>query len=183
MAAPKIFQTVPNSSKKPAGPFGGAKAIFVKLTNCDSHDTARCGMLSNAVPKPGFNSPAIVAGLGARSRIQRETAKSSEPFCCYSGCRTGGGPGFPPRTRRRSLIICPETARTGAPPKVELRRSGDCGMDTPAITGRQPPVLPASPAPRPNQPRLIEASAVGRNLPPAAKARHLAELIKSARPG
>src|ERR1700730_10774834 len=69
-------------------------------------------MLSNAVPKSGFNSPAIVAGLGARSRIQRETAKNSEPFCCYSGCRTDGGPGFPPRTRRRSLIICPETART-----------------------------------------------------------------------
>ena len=72
---------------------------------------------------------------------------------------------------------------TGAPPKVEVSRSGDCGMDTPAITGRQPSVLPASPAPRPNQPRLIEASAVGRNLPPAAKARHLAELIKSAPPG
>jgi hypothetical protein len=69
---------------------------------------------------------------------------------------------------------------TGTPPKVEVSRSGDCGMDTPAITGRQPSVLPASPAPRPNQPRLIEASAVGRNLPPAAKARHLAELIKSA---
>jgi hypothetical protein len=72
---------------------------------------------------------------------------------------------------------------TGAPPKVEVSRSGDCGMDTPAITGRQPSVLPASPAPRPNQPRLIEASAGGRNLPPAAKARHLAELIKSAPPG
>jgi hypothetical protein len=71
---------------------------------------------------------------------------------------------------------------TGAP-KVEVSRSGDCGMDTPAITGRQPSVLPASPAPRPNQPRLIEASAVGRNLPPAAKVRHLAELIKSAPPG
>ena len=72
---------------------------------------------------------------------------------------------------------------TGAPPKVEVSRSGDCGMDTPAITGRQPSVLPASPAPRPNQPRLIEASAGGRNLPPAAKARHLAELIKSTSPG
>jgi hypothetical protein len=72
---------------------------------------------------------------------------------------------------------------TGAPPKVEVSRSGDCGMDTPAITGRQPSVLPVSPAPRPNQPRLIEASAGGRNLPPAAKARHLAELIKSAPPG
>jgi hypothetical protein len=72
---------------------------------------------------------------------------------------------------------------TGAPPKVEVSRSGDCGTGTPAITGRQPSVLPASLAPRPNQPRLIEASAVGKNLPPAAKVRHLAELIKSARPG
>ena len=72
---------------------------------------------------------------------------------------------------------------TGAPPKVEVKRSGDCGTGTPAIGGRQPSVLPAPPAPRPNQPRLIEASAVGKNLPPAAKVRHLAELIKSAPPG
>jgi hypothetical protein len=67
---------------------------------------------------------------------------------------------------------------TGAPHKVEVRRSGDCGTGTPAITGRQPSVLPAPPAPRPNQPRLIEASAEGKNLPPAARVRHLAELIK-----
>ena len=72
---------------------------------------------------------------------------------------------------------------TGAPPQVEVKRSGDCGTGTPAITGRQPSVLPASPAPPPNQPRLIEASGVGKNLPPAAKVRHLAELIKSAPPG
>lgn len=72
---------------------------------------------------------------------------------------------------------------TGAPPKVEVKRSGDCGTGTPAITGRQPSVLPAPFAPRPNQPRLIEASALGKNLPPAAKVRHLAELIKSAPPG
>jgi hypothetical protein len=72
---------------------------------------------------------------------------------------------------------------TGAPPKVEFKRSGDCGTGTPAITGRQPSVLPAPPAPRPNQPRLIEASAVGKNLPPAAEVRHLAELIKSVPPG
>ena len=71
---------------------------------------------------------------------------------------------------------------TGAPPKVEVSRSGDCGMGT-AIGGQQPSVFPALPAPRLNQPRLIEASAVGRNLPPAAKVRHLAELIKSAPPG
>ena len=36
---------------------------------------------------------------------------------------------------------------TGAPPKVEVKRSGDCGTGTPAITGRQPSVLPAPPAP------------------------------------
>jgi hypothetical protein len=69
---------------------------------------------------------------------------------------------------------------TGAPPKVEVERSGDCGTGTPAVTGRQPSALPA---PGPNQPRLIEASAVGKNLPPAAKVRHLAELIKSTPPG
>jgi hypothetical protein len=72
---------------------------------------------------------------------------------------------------------------TGAPPKVEVKRSGDCGTGTPAIGGRQPSVLPAPSAPRPNQPRLIEASAAGKNLPPAAKVRYLAELIKSAAPG
>ncbi|HEY4470724.1 MAG TPA: hypothetical protein VGN21_06085, partial [Stellaceae bacterium] len=57
---------------------------------------------------------------------------------------------------------------TGAPPKVEVKRSGDCGTGMPAIGGRQPSVLPTPSAPRPNQPRLIEASAVGKNLPPAA---------------
>ena len=72
---------------------------------------------------------------------------------------------------------------TGAPPKVEVKRSGDCGTGALAIGGREPSVLPAPPVPRPNQPRLIEASAVGKNLPPAAKVRHLAELIKSAPPG
>jgi hypothetical protein len=69
---------------------------------------------------------------------------------------------------------------TGAPPKVEVSRSGDCGTGTPAITGRQPSMLPAPPSsPRPNQPRIIEASAPGKNMPPAAKVRQLAELIKS----
>jgi hypothetical protein len=72
---------------------------------------------------------------------------------------------------------------TGAPPKVEVNRSGDCGTGTPAISGRQPSVLPAPPTPRPNQPRLIEAAAVGKTLPPAATVRHLAELIKSTPPG
>jgi hypothetical protein len=69
---------------------------------------------------------------------------------------------------------------TGAPPKVEVKRSGDCGTAMPAIG---PSVLPAPSAPRPNQPRLIEAFAAEENLPPAAKVRHLAELIKSAPPG
>jgi hypothetical protein len=72
---------------------------------------------------------------------------------------------------------------TGAPPQVEVKRSGDCGPGMPAIGGRQPSMLPTPSAPRPNQPRLIEASAVGKNLPPAAKVRHLAELIKSTPPG
>jgi hypothetical protein len=69
---------------------------------------------------------------------------------------------------------------TGALPKVEVRRAGDCGAGTPAITGRQPPVLPAPSPSQPNRPRIIEASGVGKNLPPAAMVRHLAELIKSA---
>jgi hypothetical protein len=72
---------------------------------------------------------------------------------------------------------------TGAPPQVEVKRSGDCGTGMPAIGGRQPSMLPTPSAPRPNQPRLIEASAVGKNMPPAAKVRHLAELIKSTPPG
>jgi hypothetical protein len=72
---------------------------------------------------------------------------------------------------------------TGAPPKVEFKRSGDCGTGAPAITGRQPSALPTPSAPRPNQPRLIEASAVEKNLPTAAKVRHLSELIKSTPPG
>jgi hypothetical protein len=71
---------------------------------------------------------------------------------------------------------------TGAPPKVQVKRSGDCGTQTPTITGRQPSVLPAPAVRRPNQPRLIEASAVGKNLPPAAKVGRLAELIKAAPP-
>ena len=72
---------------------------------------------------------------------------------------------------------------TGAPPQVEVKRSGDCGPGMPAIGGRQPSMLPTPSAPRPNQPHLIEASAVGQNLPPAAKVRHLAMLIKSTPPG
>jgi hypothetical protein len=72
---------------------------------------------------------------------------------------------------------------TGAPPKVQLSRSGDCGASAPAIGGRQPSALPAPSPSAPNRPRIIEASATGKNLPPAAKARYLAELIKSTPPG
>ena len=68
---------------------------------------------------------------------------------------------------------------TGAPPKVQVSRSGDCAPGTPAIGGREPSVPPAAPPARPNQPRIIEASAVRKNLPPAAKVHNLAELIKS----
>jgi hypothetical protein len=68
---------------------------------------------------------------------------------------------------------------TSAPPKVETSRSGDCGTGAPAITGRQPSLLPTPMPIRPNQPRIIEASAVGENLPPAVKVRDLGQLIKS----
>jgi hypothetical protein len=69
---------------------------------------------------------------------------------------------------------------TGAPPKVEVSRSGDCGTGTPFVTGRQPSVLPPPLAPRTNQPRIIEASAAGKNSSTATQVRRLAELIKSA---
>ncbi len=68
---------------------------------------------------------------------------------------------------------------TGAPPQVRVSRSGDCGTGAPAITGRQPQMLPA-PAARPHQPRIIEASAAGKNSIPAGQIRQLAERIKSA---
>ena len=72
---------------------------------------------------------------------------------------------------------------TGAPPKVQVRRSGDCGASAPAIGGRQPSVLPAPSPATPNRPRIIEASAIGKHLPPAAKVRDLADLIKAAPAG
>ena len=87
---------------------------------------------------------------------------------------------------------------TGAPPQVKVRWSGDCSTGMPATTG-QPPVLQPTPVPRPHQaplietrsnglphaaprPRIIEASAAGNNLPPAAQVRRLAQLIKAAPP-
>jgi len=68
----------------------------------------------------------------------------------------------------------------GALPKVQMRRSGDCGPNQPATTGRQPSWAPAPPSSRPNSPRIIEASAAGRHSAPAAQVRHLAQLIKDA---
>jgi hypothetical protein len=71
---------------------------------------------------------------------------------------------------------------TGAPPQVKVTRSGDCGAGMPAITGRQPSGLQPAPASRSHQPRIIEASAAGKNLPPATQVRHLAQLIKAGPP-
>jgi hypothetical protein len=71
---------------------------------------------------------------------------------------------------------------TGAPPQVHVRKSGDCGAVMPGNTGGQPSILQPSPAPRSHQPRIIEASAVGKNLPPDAKVRRLAQLIKAVPP-
>jgi hypothetical protein len=84
---------------------------------------------------------------------------------------------------------------TGAPPQVEVTRSGDCGTGMPATTG-QPPVLQPAPVPRPptsplietrsygpsqapTRRHIIEAAAAGKNLPPATQVRRLAEMIKA----
>jgi hypothetical protein len=84
---------------------------------------------------------------------------------------------------------------TGAPPQVEVTRSGDCGTGMPATTG-QPPVLQPAPVPQPHtsplietrshglpqaapRPHIIEAAAAGKNLPPAMQVRRLAEMIKA----
>jgi hypothetical protein len=65
---------------------------------------------------------------------------------------------------------------TGAPPRVEVTRSGDCGGGLPDLGGQPPSTAPA--VPRPNAPRIIEASAVPTNLSPAARVERLATLIK-----
>jgi hypothetical protein len=52
---------------------------------------------------------------------------------------------------------------TGAPPKVEVAKTGDCGPGMPEFGGQQPSATPA--VPRPNAPRLIEASAILRTSP------------------
>lgn len=64
---------------------------------------------------------------------------------------------------------------TGAPPKIDVRKSGDCEPASPPSPGRQPSVLPAPPA----APPIIEASALPKGLPTAAQVRRLAELIKA----
>jgi hypothetical protein len=68
---------------------------------------------------------------------------------------------------------------TGAPPKVEMKRSGNCGPGFPGVSGRQPSVAPP-PATRPSAPRSIEASAAPKNLSPAARVQRLAQLIREA---
>ena len=89
---------------------------------------------------------------------------------------------------------------TGAPPQVKVSRSGNCGAaGMPGINGGEPSVVQPAPAPRSNtpplietrgeslpqtapRPRIIEASGTGKNLPPAAQVRRLAEMIKSTPP-
>jgi hypothetical protein len=71
---------------------------------------------------------------------------------------------------------------TGAGPKVEVSKSGDCEADSSVITGRQPSVLPASPPARPGSPRIIEASTAPKGLSPAAQVQRLAQLIKTSPP-
>jgi hypothetical protein len=71
---------------------------------------------------------------------------------------------------------------TGAPPQVQVKRSGNCGPGLPTIAPRQPSVVQPPPGPHQNRPPIIEASAGPKNLPPAAQVRHLAQLIKSMPP-
>jgi hypothetical protein len=71
---------------------------------------------------------------------------------------------------------------TGAGPKVEVSKSGDCEADSSVITGRQPSVLPASPPARPGSPRIIEASTAPKGLAPAAQVQRLAQRIKTSPP-
>jgi hypothetical protein len=65
---------------------------------------------------------------------------------------------------------------TGAPPRVEVTRSGDCSGGLPDLGGRPPSTAPT--VPRPNAPHIIEASAVPKNLSPAERVERLATLIK-----
>jgi hypothetical protein len=102
----------------------------------------------------------------------------------------------PGRGRTSSVVItsvtsqsgsCSESvlysdAGTGAGPKVEVSKSGDCEAGSSVITGRQPSVLPASPPARPGSPRIIEASTAPKGLSPAAQVQSLAQLIKTSPP-
>jgi hypothetical protein len=72
---------------------------------------------------------------------------------------------------------------TGAPPQVRVAKSGDCGMDMPPMMGTEPSIVPPPVVPRRNPPRIIEASAAGKHLPPGAQISRLAHLIKAAPPG
>jgi len=67
----------------------------------------------------------------------------------------------------------------GAAPQVTVRRSGNaCGGNSPIGAARQPSVVPMTPQPRGNAPRVIEASNPTHNLSPAEQVHRLAELIK-----
>jgi hypothetical protein len=72
---------------------------------------------------------------------------------------------------------------TGEPPQVRVAKSGDCGMGGSPMIGTQPSVVPPPAVPGRNQPRIIEASAAGKSLTPAARVHRLAQLIKAAPPG
>jgi hypothetical protein len=67
---------------------------------------------------------------------------------------------------------------TGAAPKIERRKSGNCEAMSPSYTGHQPSTLPAPSPARPGSPRIIEASAAPESLPPAMQVQRLARLIK-----
>jgi hypothetical protein len=71
---------------------------------------------------------------------------------------------------------------TGAPPQVRVARSGGCGGGQPSTIGTEPSVVPPPAVPRRDQPRIIEASAAGKHLPPGAQVSRLAQLIKAAPP-
>lgn len=72
---------------------------------------------------------------------------------------------------------------TGAPPEVRVAKSGDCGTGMPQMMGTEPSVVQPPAVPRRNQPRIIEAFAAGKHLPPGAQISRLAHLIKAAPPG
>lgn len=69
---------------------------------------------------------------------------------------------------------------TGAAPRVEVTRSGNCGESSSVFPQRHSPDVSAPPAVRPNVPRIIEASAAPKK--PAAQVRRLAQMIKAAPP-